>query len=120
MNFVSPEAYSQNGFKVENLDYNMTTEIYGGLPREEVLKIFEEVHKIRKATGLGEVSSKNFEGLKQVKKLLNVLGIDSRFSKKNNALTISRKENLRKFKELVNFTIKRKSEKLASFYKRGW
>ena len=35
-------------------------------------------------------------------------------------ITISGKENLRIFKDLINFTILRKSERFKDVYKKGW
>ncbi|MFH8087083.1 MAG: LAGLIDADG family homing endonuclease [Candidatus Aenigmatarchaeota archaeon] len=67
------------------------------------------------------VSSVNKKGLIGVKKLLSKLGIRANLiavkKGKYFVLYISRKENIKKFKQLINFTINRKRKRLESLYK---
>jgi len=67
-------------------------------------------------------SSVNKKGLVLVEDLLGRLGIDSKVYSCKNAysLVISRKSNLKKFKELVGFTIIRKAQKLELMYGGKW
>jgi len=62
-------------------------------------------------------SSINNRGLEQVKLLLERLGIKSRAHYKHHITVITRKENLKKFRDTIGFTIERKKNKLNSFYK---
>ncbi|MAG16427.1 hypothetical protein CMO88_05200 [Candidatus Woesearchaeota archaeon] len=61
------------------------------------------------------------KGLIDVSKLLSKLGIENKFQqKKYPKLYINRKENLKLFKDMIGFTIKRKMYKLVNTYKLGW
>ena len=61
-----------------------------------------------------DLSSVNSSGLAQVKVLLKRLGIDSKIY--GVALVITKKDNIRRFRNKIGFTIKRKINKLNSFY----
>ena len=68
-------------------------------------------------------SSVNETGLTMIKRLLSKIGINSTiksYRKKYKAIYISGKQNLKKFKEKINFSILRKKNKLENMYKQGW
>ena len=71
---------------------------------------------------LVSASSVNRGGLVLVEKLLGKLGIACKVYDCKNAysLVVSRKENIRKFKNLVGFTIFRKTRKLETMYNGKW
>jgi DNA-binding transcriptional regulator WhiA len=68
-----------------------------------------------------EASSINLNALTQVKKLLYQVGINSKIYslEKSHLLVVSRKENIRKFKMVVAFSIPRKQQRLDLMYG-GW
>ncbi len=69
-----------------------------------------------------EMSSANGKGVKQAKSMLKSLQIESKIypTGKYWLLVISRKENLRRFKEEINFTIEKKRSNLANMYGGKW
>ena len=67
------------------------------------------------------ITSSSHRGLRRVSMLLNKLGIENKIKKnKYSTLYINKKRNLRLFKDLIGFTIKRKMEKLENTYRLGW
>jgi len=67
---------------------------------------------------LVSASSKNDKALSEIKKLLEKLEISSTIY--GYVLVISKKANINKFRNTINFTIKRKTQKLENMYGGKW
>lgn len=67
------------------------------------------------------LTSCSYNGLIGMSQLLAKLGIENKIKKgRYSKLSISRKRNLKLFRDFIGFTIKRKMERLYTTYKRGW
>jgi transcriptional regulator with XRE-family HTH domain len=67
------------------------------------------------------LTSVSTEGLADLLIMLRKVGIESKIRKYQYPIIyISQKKNLRLFKDLIGFTIKRKMTKLKNIYKKGW
>lgn len=74
---------------------------------KEIKKIYTEGH------GTSILANKNKEGIKEIAKLLDELGI-SNYRIKDTGIIITTKESLKTFAKNINFNIKRKREKLQN------
>lgn len=110
--------------KFKSFEWYIPKEILDSENREIIINFLKGVYDsdgyiVRYNVGLTCASKKGVEGIKY---LLAKLGIDSKLykSRKYFVVRIGKKQNLRKFRDLINFTIKRKNKKFGNIYRLGW